>query len=83
MADAVLPFMRMTMKNRGFRSTRTAAHALLWRETTASNFPVAGLRPQIDLGRALGYVNVVGYFRNPGFLGGRPFVPLFMAPGQA
>jgi hypothetical protein len=34
--DAVLSFMRMTMKNRLFRSTRTATHALLWRERTVS-----------------------------------------------
>jgi hypothetical protein len=35
-ADAVLFFMRMAMKNRFFRSTRTVTHALLWRETTVS-----------------------------------------------
>jgi hypothetical protein len=46
------------------------------------NFPMADLRPQIDVGWTLGYVYTVRYPRNPDFLARKPFMPLFMISGQ-
>jgi hypothetical protein len=45
-------------------------------------FPMTGLPPQIDMGWVLGYVDAMRYFGNPGFLGGRPFMPFCMACDQ-
>jgi hypothetical protein len=83
MADAVLFFMRTTMKNHVFRPTMTATHALFAREITvlSVNFPVAGLCPQLNPGVAPGYVDAVEY-RPPGFPFERAFMAFFMAPDQ-
>jgi hypothetical protein len=43
---------------------------------------MACLPPHLNMGRTFGYVNTVRYFGNPGFLAGRPFMPLFMASDQ-
>jgi hypothetical protein len=42
-------------------------------------FPVAGLRPQLDMRRTFAYIDAVGY---PGFPAGKPFIPFFMASDQ-
>jgi hypothetical protein len=43
---------------------------------------MTGLRLQLNMGRAEGYVDAMRYSGNGGFLAGRPFMPLFMATDQ-
>jgi hypothetical protein len=43
---------------------------------------MAGPLSQVNAGGTLGYVDAVGYFRNPGLLTGRPCMPFFMASDQ-
>jgi hypothetical protein len=46
------------------------------------SLPMPSPASRLNSGGTLGYVEAIGYFRNPGLLSGRPFMPLFMASYQ-